>query len=101
MPYDVDVVAEPTTSPSRGLAVLGIIGIKPLLLLPHLILLFFVTMIYGLVVWVGYWAVLFTGRLPEGIQGFIVGYQRWAVRVVLWDAGIVDQYPPFGIADDR
>lgn len=101
MPYDVDVIAEPTTCPSRGLAVLGIIGIKPLLLLPHLVLLFFVTMIYGIVVWVGYWAVLFTGRLPEGIQRFIVGYQRWAVRVVLWDAGIVDQYPPFGVADDR
>lgn len=93
--YDVDVTAKPSAYSSRGLAVLGILGIKWLLLLPHLILLCFVTMIWGLVVWVGYWIVLFTGRMPDRLREFIVGYQRWMVRLVLWNAGVVDQYPPF------
>ena len=95
--YLVDVVAESQGRNSRLLAVLGIIGLKGLLLIPHVFVLLFVSIAWSFVVWIGYWAVLFTGRLPDGFHAFIVGVQRWSVRVSLWYAGAVDGYPPFSL----
>ena len=97
----VDVTVDPAPRNSRMLALFGILGIKWVLLIPHLILLLFITMIWGFVVWIGYWVVLFAGRMPNGLREFMVGYQRWMVRVVLWNAGVVDKYPPFTVASEN
>ncbi len=100
MNYEVNLTVEPAPRNSRLFALLGIFQIKWLLLLPHLILLTLITLIWGFVVWIGYWIVLFSGRMPDGLRSFITGYQRWLVRVVLWNAGIVDRYPPFTFSNE-
>ncbi len=83
---------------SRGLALLGIIYfLKSLLLLPHLIIMFFLGIAQMFVVWIAYWAVLFTGKYPEGMLKFTVGVSRWQMRVNGWFFGWTDRYPPFGL----
>ena len=40
-------------------------------------------------------AVLITGRWPEGLRDFIVGVHRWAYRVQAYVFLLTDEYPPF------
>ena len=83
---------------SRLLALLGVILIKSLLLLPHLIILSLLGMVSFAVVYIGYWAVLITGRYPRGLFDVVVGYQRWSYRSNAWLFGWSDRYPPFSLS---
>jgi len=93
--YPIRVTADVPASSSRLLALAGVVFLKWLLLLPHLIVLSFVQIAAFLVAWVGYWVILFTGRLPEGMHGFITGAQRWNTRITGWLFSLTDGYPPF------
>lgn len=62
-------------------------------------------MVFGLVlfiafyvVWiVAFFAVLFTGRWPEGLRKFALGVGFWMVRTNAWYSLLADKYPPFSI----
>jgi hypothetical protein len=72
--------------------------IKWFLAIPHYIVLCFL-MIAAIVCWIGAWfAILFTGRYPQGLFDFIVGVQRWGLRVEAYAFLLItDQYPPFSL----
>ena len=44
---------------------------------------------------VAWFAILFTGKYPEGMYRFAVGVMRWHVRVEAYVLLMRDEYPPF------
>lgn len=95
--YPIRVEADYPEQSSRALAALGILFFfKTLLLLPHLIVMWFLGIVKLVVAWVGFWIVLVNGRLPRGMFDFLLGCQRWETRLNAWLFGLTDQYPPFG-----
>jgi Domain of unknown function (DUF4389) len=46
---------------------------------------------------IAFFAVLFTGRWPEGLRSFIVGVMRWGTRVSAYFLLLTDTYPPFSL----
>jgi hypothetical protein len=83
---------------SRLLALLGIpFFLKSILLLPHVVVLYFLNLAMTIVVWFGYWAVLFTGRYPRSFFDFVIGVMRWQNRITAWLYSLTDKYPPFSL----
>lgn len=96
--YPVRLEVEYPESSSRGLALLAIFFMfKGFLLLPHSIILVFLSFIVWIAVFIGYWAVLITGRYPRGLFNFSVGFYRWQMRATGWFLGWTDKYPPFSL----
>ncbi len=91
-------ITEPTLERSRGLAVTGILWfLKALLLIPHIIVLYFVGLAAAIAGWIAFWAVAFTGVYPDGIFKFVVGALRWSTRTGAWLLSLTDEYPPFAL----
>ncbi len=72
--------------------------IKWLLAVPHYIVLFFLAIIALIAIVIAWFAIIFTGRDPRGLFDFVVGVQRWAIRVNAYAFLLVtDRYPPFSL----
>ncbi|MBK5111202.1 MAG: DUF4389 domain-containing protein [Thermoleophilia bacterium] len=74
--------------------------VKWLLLVPHYIVLFFLGIGAALVAFVAFFATLFTGRYPPGMWDFMVGVERWVLRVGAYLLLITDEYPPFSLREE-
>ena len=73
--------------------------VKWLLAIPHYIVLAFLDIAAFVAVIVAWFAILFTGRYPRGLFGFVEGVIRWHNRVLGYAFILVtDQYPPFRLA---
>jgi hypothetical protein len=73
--------------------------VKWFLAIPHYIVLVFLNIAAVVVVIVAWFAILFTGRYPRGMFGFVEGVIRWNNRVVGYVLTLVtDQYPPFSLS---
>jgi hypothetical protein len=42
-------------------------------------------------------AIIFTGRFPQGLHGFIAAVVRWERRVEAYQLSITDEFPPFSL----
>ena len=49
----------------------------------------------GLLVLIAGFALLFTGRYPQGLFDLVMGLNRWAYRVTAYAGLMRDEYPPF------
>lgn len=72
--------------------------IKWLLALPHYIVLIFLTLAALFAVILAWFAILFTGTYPRSLWDFVVGVERWWLRVQAYMLLLVtDRYPPFAL----
>jgi Domain of unknown function (DUF4389) len=70
------------------------VGFRIILVIPQAIVLALLVV----VAWViALFAVLFTGRWPEGLRSFVVGVMRWGTRVSAYFLLLTDKYPPFSL----
>jgi hypothetical protein len=70
---------------------------KGLLIIPHLIILSvlgFVSYFVSFFMWI---AILVTGKRPRGMFDFILGLNRWSMRVNAYSGHLTDKYPPFSM----
>jgi Domain of unknown function (DUF4389) len=94
-PADEILVAFAEPADQRRLTVL----VRVILAIPHMIVLWVLTIAAEVVALVCWFAALVTGRLPEGLADFQVGYLRWATRFYAYLFLLTDVYPPFEFAD--
>ena len=75
-----------------------LIFVKWLIAFPHYIVLQILWLIAFLFWFIGWFAILFTGRFPKGMFDFIVGVMRWNYRLTGYTSLLRDEFPPYSMA---
>jgi hypothetical protein len=76
-----------------------LIFVKWLFVIPNIIVLMVVGLAYYVTLIIAWFAILFTGRYPEGLFRFGVGVQRWSLRASAYSSYLfTDKYPPFSLS---
>ena len=83
------------TAPQRRATVL----FRIILAIPQFFVLFFLGIAAFFVAVIGWFAALFTGRLPEFAHSYLSGLVRWEIRVNAYLFLLTDEYPPFTFED--
>ena len=73
------------------------VGLRLIYAIPQALVLLFLGIAWAIMVIIGWFAILFTGRYPEGLYTFGVGYLRWSLRVEAYVLLLRDEYPPFSL----
>jgi hypothetical protein len=95
--YLPDIAAPDDGSPSRRWAWAGILGIKALAAVPHLVLIALLNVGVMIASWIGFFITAATGSLPLPLQDLYIGTTQWTVRLYTWLLGLTDEYPPFDL----
>ena len=90
MPYPVTFRADYVEKRSRLTTFFRLI-----LAIPHFIAVTLYFLAAEVVVIISWFALLFTGRYPQGMYDFVAGALRYQTRVYGYAALLSDQYPPF------
>jgi hypothetical protein len=80
---------------NRGLLLLRTFFGFIYVLIPHGFLLFFRYIATMVIVFLAWWAVLFTGKYPLSFHTYVTGLLRWTNRVNIYLMFMTDKYPPF------
>lgn len=67
------------------------------ILIPHVFLLFFMSLWGAILGFIAFWVVLFTGRYPQSFFEYQVKLIRWNTRVQARVSNLADGYPAFGL----
>ncbi len=86
-------------SPSRPTSAGCTVLVRLILAIPHIVVLWVLGIAAEVVALICWFAALVTGRLPEALAEFQVGYLRWATRFYAYLFLLTDEYPPFEFAD--
>ena len=72
--------------------------VKWLLALPHYIVLALLGIAAFVCIVIAWFAILITGRYPDGLFNFVLGVNRWGLRVNAYAFLLnTDRYPPFSL----
>ena len=67
------------------------------MVIPHAILIFFISVAWGFTTVLAWFMILFIGEYPEALFQFGVGALRWETRVQAYFLLMTDEYPPFSL----
>jgi hypothetical protein len=87
-PLNLDVASPPRVARWRAL-------VNLVLVIPHLLWLFGLTLGVTVVSFLGWFAILFTGRLPDSWSDYIMGVLRYQWRIHAYLFWLTDRYPDF------
>ena len=68
-----------------------------IMVIPAAIVLYFVYLAGEVLAFIAWFAILFTGRMPQGLFDFVRGALRWQFRVNGYCFLLTDTYPPFSL----
>jgi Domain of unknown function (DUF4389) len=75
------------------------VAFRLILAIPQFIVVYILFIVSFFVIVIGWFAALFTGRLPEWAHSFLGGVIRWSTRVGAYLFLLTDSYPPFSLDD--
>lgn len=67
------------------------------IVIPHMFLLFFMSLWGAILSFIAFWVVLFTGRYPQSFFEYQVKLIHWNTRLSARIFNLSDDYPPFGL----
>jgi len=73
------------------------VGLRFILIIPQVIVLFFVGFAWLITLVIAWFAILFSGQYPENLWRFGEGVIRWMLRVEAYLLLLHDEYPPFSL----
>ncbi len=68
---------------------------RGIMVIPHSICLGIIGVAAAVVLFISWWAILFTAKYPRWAFDFVGGYLRWSTRVTGYSQLLTDKYPPF------
>lgn len=71
------------------------VAFRIFLAIPHLIVLWLLSLVWALTTAIAWAAIIVTGRYPQILYGFGIGVLSWAIRVEAYMLLLRDEYPPF------
>lgn len=83
---------------SRGELILRTLFGGLYIALPHAFLLIFLLIGSMFINVIAFWAILITGKFPEGLFNYQLNLQRWSLRVNARLMNLSDGYPAFGLS---
>lgn len=89
--YPVELSIERPTGERDRLSV----AFRILLVLPHVLVLWALSLVWALTTAIAWVMILLTGRYPELLYGFAIGMLAWSLRVEAYMLLLRDEYPPF------
>src|SRR3989304_8752615 len=72
-----------------------LIFVKWLLAIPHFLILYALMGVANVILFIAFFAILFTRRFPRGLFDFVVNIYRWNANVSAYVGLLRDEYPPF------
>jgi hypothetical protein len=85
--YDVDYVEERSRLTTF---------FRVFLVIPHLFVLWIAGLVAYVAVFIAWFAIVLTGRYPEGLYNYVAGLTRYSAAVSAYMYLLTDAYPPFG-----
>ncbi len=92
-PYPAEVDLPLPSGPRDRLTV----AFRFFLALPHMLVLWLLSIAWAFTTALAWVVILFTRRYPEGLYGFALGVFAWSVRVEAYMLLLTDEYPPFSL----
>ena len=71
-----------------------------LLVIPVAIVLYVFGIVASIAIVIAWFAIVITGRYPQGLYNFVADFNRFLARVTAYGVLLTDTYPPFSGADD-
>jgi hypothetical protein len=71
-----------------------------ILVIPVAIWLYVYAIVAAIVIVIAWFAIVLSGRYPQGLYDFVASYTRFVTRVTAYAALLCDPYPPFGGGPD-